>query len=145
MLTLSINQPALQQQIRAAIASKVLDAQTAAERILETVGAETVAYLRSLTEEMRPPARKNGPERPAHPGHWADRTGQLALSYAFDVVPTANGARLTLSNSAEYAVYLERRNGFYILSGVTDPGGPVETQLRAAVAAIEPTWEVRLG
>lgn len=180
MLTLSINQAGMQEQIRAAIASKVLDLQTAAVEILKTVGAETVAYLRSVTDEMRPPigahlnataaveggyyaleeggfVRAQGPKRaiaarmtlgsgvprPAHPGHWADITGHLALSYAFSVVPTWNGARLTLSNSAEYAVYLERRNGFYVLSGVTDPGGPVETQLRAAVAVIDPTWEVR--
>ena len=50
--------------------------------IADAIGAETVAYLRSLTNEMRPPARKGEAPRQAHPGHWADVTGQLAASYA---------------------------------------------------------------
>lgn len=143
MLTLSINQPAFQAQVRELLERQLLAAEEIAVNILTQVGIETVAYLRSLTDEMNPPwPSRKGPERPAHPGHWSDRTGQLAAGYDAAVEKIPGGARLTLSNFAEYAVYLEARNGYFVLSGVTDPGGPVEEQLRRAVAAIAPGWTV---
>lgn len=142
MLRLSVSQPDWQQAIR----ELAISAEEKAKKVLESVGIETVSYLRSLTDEMRPPAKRGEGERQAHPGHWADVTGQLALSYAWDVQGLPGyGARLTLSNSAEYAVYLEARDGFFVLSGVTDPGGPVEQALRQAIAAIAPEWELRFG
>lgn len=56
---------------------------------LDAAGFEEVDWLRSHTAEMRPPAVKpngdlTGP-RPAHPGGWADITGQLANSYGHRV------------------------------------------------------------
>lgn len=94
------------------------------------VGVLTVAHLRSLTDEMRPPARSGEGERRAHPGGWADVRGTLALSYDYKVVATERGANLILINTAGYAVYLELMDGFYVLSGVHEPGGPVDTILR---------------
>lgn len=94
------------------------------------VGNETVAFLRSLTDQMRPPARAGEGPRRAHPGGWADVRGTLAASYSYKVEPTDFGARLTLINTAEYAVYLELMDGYYVLSGVGEPGGPVEQILR---------------
>lgn len=112
-----------------------------AERILEMVGIETVAYLRSLTNEIRPPAKPGGNTRRAHPGHWADVTGQLALSYAWEVVRVSDvEVRLVLSNSAEHAIWLELREGFFVLTGVTESDGPVEQALRRIIPQIAPGW-----
>lgn len=142
LLELSVSKPDWQQAIREMVA----DAETKARKVLESVGIETIAYLRTLTDEMRPPAKPGEGERHAHPGHWADVSGQLALSYAWDVVGLPGyGARLTLSNSAEYAAWLEARDGFFVLSGVTDPGGPLDEALRHAIAAIAPDWELEVG
>lgn len=94
------------------------------------VGSETIAFLRSLTDEMRPPARAGEGPRRAHPGHWADIRGTLSASYSYKVEATEFGARLTLINTAEYAVYVDLREGFYVLRGVGDVGGPIERILR---------------
>jgi hypothetical protein len=112
--------------------------------LLEAVGIKTVAFLRSTTGKTRPPIRSGGAPRPAHPGEWADISGQLALAYDKDVQQGPNGGyRLVLTNGAEYAAALEARDGFYVLSGVTDRGGPVETALRQAVQEIAPDWVVQ--
>lgn len=111
--------------------------------MLESVGRETIAFLRSLTEETRPALRVGQPNRRAHPGGWADVTSQLANSYDFTV--TREGTRgvvLTLLNSAEHAAYLEARDGYFVLRGVTEPGGPVDKAIRAAVRVVAPDWRV---
>jgi hypothetical protein len=127
----------------------------------DAVGIETVAYLVSLTSEMRPPAGSrtyapmtrrtvspgrlaggpiqrrlaarstlgHGSARRAHPGHWADVTGQLAASYSSSARATTRGAMLTLKNSAAYAVELEKHDGYWVLTGVTDAGGPVDQSI----------------
>lgn len=107
------------------------------------VGIRTIEYLRSFTDKMAPPVRRGDPPRRRHPGYWADRSGQLAAGYAWDVEVLANGVALILSNSAGHAAVLERREGYFVLSGVADPGGPVEAALRRAVAELAPDWEVR--
>ena len=147
-------------------------------QVLHMVGIETVAYLRSLTDEMRPPVgarartradgsqsstlgrrqrkgrlrkdgtrgRRTGPRetgRPAHPGHWADVRGTLALGYQWSVDPVGSGAILTLSNPVEYAAALEARDGYFVLGGVMDPGGPVEQAIERAAALVAPTWQFR--
>jgi hypothetical protein len=117
--------------------------QEKARLLLQQVGVETIAYLRSLTSEMRPPARAGGRTRPAHPGHWADVTGQLANSYEWEVEEIDGGAALILRNHAEYAAYLEAKHGYFVLSGVADPGGPVELAIRRAADAMG--WEVQGG
>jgi hypothetical protein len=120
------------------------DALRKLELILEAVGASTIAYLRSLTSEMRPPARGKDEYRRAHPGHWADVTGQLANSYSYEVERRGDDeVVLILRNDAEHAIYLEAREGFFVLSGVADPGGPVEQAIRRVVPIVAPGWEVR--
>ncbi|HMB77133.1 MAG TPA: hypothetical protein VKN76_12085 [Kiloniellaceae bacterium] len=52
---------------------------------LEKAGFDLVAYYRSLASELRPPVRAGEGYRKAHPGHWADITGNLASSYRFRV------------------------------------------------------------
>lgn len=108
--------------------SKIFDAAengaaTKAHYTLELVGIQVVNYLRSLTDSMRPPVKADEGPRQAHPGGWADVSGQLALSYHYDVRrlgPTT--FELTISNNAEYAEALEARDGYFVISGVFDSG-----------------------
>lgn len=126
-------------------------------KIAELVKLRTIEYLKSLTDEMRPSVRRpraartrravrwTGPRR-AHPGHWADITSQLVNSYGGVVQIQGRGTViLILWNTAEYALYLDRKKGFFVLRGVTDPGGPVEDALEAAVRIIAPDWSVFTG
>lgn len=156
-LKLSAERPDWQQEFR----ELQMDVRTKSALLLETVGIETVVYLRSLTSKMQPGVKQSGyrPRR-AHPGGWADRSGQLVNSYYFAVLcgsrrltwtepqppgpPAAvnvrgsiprNGLppgelRLELGNSAEHAVYLERRDGYWILTGVTEESGELIAALR---------------
>lgn len=110
--------------------------------VLESAGVETIAYLKSITEQRRPPARGGLAQRFAHPGHWADITGILANSYGWSVEATENGWKLVLVNTAEYAIHLEARHGFFVLSGVADPGGPVEDALAKVIPNIAPGWRL---
>lgn len=127
MITARVKQP----NYRDVVLPIVFQTKTRAVYAANVIGAEVVAFLRSLTDEMRPPARAGEGERQAHPGGWADVRGTLANSYDFQVEETEFGARLILLNTAEYAVYLELRDGYYVLSGVDEPGGPLDTILRA--------------
>lgn len=43
---------------------------------------------------------------------------------------------LVFLNDMEYAAYLEAMDGFFVLSGVTEPGGPIDRALRAAISAV---------
>lgn len=119
------------------------DIPTKAGFILELVGSQVIAYLRSLTGNMRPPARKGEPPRSAHPGGWADITGNLALAYAYEVTQEPDGATLTLTNHMEYAAALEAKDGYFVLKGVADRNGPVEEEIRRIAALVAPDWEIR--
>ena len=112
--------------------------------VLHLTGEDVVKYLKSWTDERRPPASPGGPDRPAHPGHWADVTTTLREGYEGTVTRLGEGWRLTLRNPTPYASYLEDRNGFFVLSGVADPGGPVEQALIEVAARVAPTWRVVL-
>jgi hypothetical protein len=102
------------------------DAARRAEYVARVAGEESVAYLRSLTDEMRPPVRKGEGARRAHPGGWADVRGTLALGYAYEVEALPTGARLRMLNPVEYAVYLDVRENFYVLRGFFDEFGSGE-------------------
>lgn len=126
MITARIKTP----NYREAALSIVFATQQRAVYAAHVIGAETIAFLRSLTNEMRPPARAGEGMRQAHPGGWADVRSTLELSYSYEVQPMEYGARLILMNTAEYAVYLELRDGYYVLAGIEAPGGPIDTILR---------------
>jgi hypothetical protein len=111
--------------------------------VLSAVGEKVVEYLRSLTSEMRPPARAGGAERAAHPGHWADVTGELARGYRWRLEDTFDGVQLILENDVGYAAYLEAHDGFFVLRGVADAGGPVSKAMQEVVSQLAPGWEVR--
>lgn len=98
--------------------------------LLERVGAEVTAELRQLSPSDR---------------GWRNVTGNLADSYAFEVHTHSDGPTLVLSNSAEYAATLQARDGYFVLTGVLDAGGPVEGALLRGAASVAPDWEVRYG
>lgn len=112
-----------------------------AKWLLQLVGQDTVSYLRSLTTEMRPPARAGEPDRRAHPGHWADVTTNLRQAYGYRVERSGDHALLLiLDNTMEYAATLEARDGFFVLGGVMERDGPVEQAIRAAAERVG--WKV---
>lgn len=133
---------------------------------LDQVGWEVVTYLRSLTGETRPPARPGEPARIAHPGHWADITGNLANAYRFELRAggelirwTTEGPNASLNGSIpaelrfpldltflvgmEYAAALEAHDGYWVLREITEEGGPVVRALRTVIARIAPDVEIR--
>jgi hypothetical protein len=130
--------------VKAYVDAAALDVHVALRQLLEVIGQRTVAYLRSFTGNLRPPILQGGPMRPAHPGGWADVTGELARSYAYRVVDGPTGASLELTNDSGHAIYLETHEGFFVLSGVTQPGGPVEQAILRVVKELAPEWEVRI-
>ena len=141
MLQSSVRQPDWQKAIQAL----AVEAEEKVRLVIEAVAIETIAYLKSHTEELRPPARGGLSARFAHPGHWADVTGILANSYGWEISRIPGGWRLTLVNTAEYAIHLEARDGFFVLSGVADPGGPVEEALGEVVGQIAPEMRVEVS
>lgn len=108
---------------RKAVAELGASTEMKAQLILESVGAEVVAYLKSRTEQER---------------HWIVRFGELEQSYGYEVKPFRGGAMLILRAEAEHAIYLEARDGFFVLHGVTDGGGPVEQAIRDVISVIAP-------
>lgn len=106
-------------------------------RHIDRMGIRIVAWLRRLTAELRPPARRGEPSRYAHPGHWADVTGALALGYQYGVgIGSHGGVDLVLLNVEEHAQYLEDRHGYWVLSGVGQPGSQADRIVRSEVEAM---------
>jgi hypothetical protein len=114
--------------------------------ILEEVGKQVVAYLQSETAELRPPAETGGAWRHAHPGHWADDTGELARGYTYQVVLSGFEYQLIFRNNTPYAVYVEMHEGFFVLTGIQEPGGPIDQAFDRVVPIIAPTmkWKRRI-
>lgn len=96
-----------------------------AERIGEVVGRKTVDYLKSYTEEIRPPAKTGDGPRFAHPGHWADVTNNLKNAHQFQVLVNGHIVEVKVYNNMEYARYLDDREGFSVV-GVAFDDGSVE-------------------
>lgn len=100
----------------------------AAENALEAVGALAVNYARSETGETQPPVKASEPPRPAHPGGWADVTGNLAGSYFYETGQIrARVFYLSIGAGQPYAEYLEDM-GYWVVSGLFD--GFVQQALR---------------
>jgi len=143
LIDLQIDYTVLKEDILREIETVRIPEMQKVRNVAEMVGRETIAFLRSNTGEMRPPSRAGQPSRRAHPGGWADITGNLALAYDFEIVEEADGWLIHFRNGMEYAAMLEARDGYFVLRNVTDPGGPVDRALRTAVARIAPDWTVQ--
>jgi hypothetical protein len=92
-------------------------------RAYDRTGDRTVKALQDYTGEMRPPVRAGDPPRPAHPGHWADISFDLRDNYGYVVVNNRLGVRLRVWNKSDHAIYLEHREGYFVLTGVFEDGG----------------------
>lgn len=108
--------------------------------LLDEIGQLTVEYLQSITSERRPPVYPDQSFRYAHPGHWADRSGDLAAAYRYEV--DGQRFRLTIINDdpGGYGAILEARVGFFVVTGVTNAGGPVEKAMQRAIQIVAPDW-----
>lgn len=139
------------------------------ERIFHMVGQETVDYLKSYTDELRPPVRRGASalsrvqkavtaanraarrrltsvpvgDRPAHPGHWADISHELKNSYGYRVVRTGESIQLIIFNTSGHALYVEAMDGYFVLKGITDADGPLFHKLRAILAQNAPGWRIQ--
>lgn len=115
--------------------------------VLHRVGQRTIEILQGYAFDMeaRPvkKGRKRLDTRPRHPGGWADKSGKLAESYGYEVVAVRNGVALTILNTDRKATLIEARDGYFVVSGVTEAGGPVDRALREAIAELAPGWEMR--
>lgn len=102
------------------------------------VGERVVEKLKSHTSERRPPARRGGADRFAHPGHWADVTGQLVADYRYEVIKKGRKGLSELhiinDDSGGYGAILEEREGFFVLRGIDERGGLIDQEMRAAIA-----------
>jgi hypothetical protein len=109
--------------------------------LVDAVLRETVKQLKGHTSEMRPPIKPGGPLRPAHLGHWADRTKVLVGAYRHEVHGTTYLVEGLLINDdpGGYGRYLDERGAFFVLRGVMDPGGPVVKVLAETVPRF-PGW-----
>jgi hypothetical protein len=139
-VTFKIEVGSLQQQ--ADFRSLELPFLDALEILLDHVGASVVEYLRSYTNEWRPPERGGTTRRRAHPGHWADITHDLEAGYHYKIERNAEGVTLALLNDSGHAIYVEAMDGFYVLKGVTDKGGPVEQAIRTMILRYIPGAQV---
>lgn len=142
MISPEIDFAALEESFLEELAAVKMDEMQKMRNALEMIGRDVVAFLRSTTSTTRPAARAGEPRRKAHPGGWADVTGNLANAYAFEIIQDGSGFVLRFENSMEYAATLEERDGYYVLSGVTESGGPVEQALKQVVSRAFPEWRV---
>jgi len=110
---------------------------------LDEIGRRVVAKLQSHTQERRPPARRGGANRYAHPGHWADVTGALASQFGYKVDRARGKNTLTIYNTDRegYGAILEQREGFFVLRGIDQPGGLVDQIMRQVVREVT-TWTI---
>jgi hypothetical protein len=117
------------------------------EQVARRAGERTVEILKSYDFTLEPRPTKKGrrrmDHRPRHPGGWADKSGRLARSYDYEVARTGDGVALTILNTDAKATLVEARDGYFVVSGVTEAGGPVDRALREAIAELAPGWEVR--
>lgn len=105
--------------------------------VLDRVGERTVELLQSYV------GGRTRDGRLKHPGGWADRTGGLADSYDYEVTSDGGRWRLTILNTARHAGLVEALDGYFVVRGITEPGGPVQTALAQAVQELAPGWSVR--
>lgn len=131
--------------------------------VLELVRKDVLYFLKSYTDVQRPPryqrkftydatlrrvkvsnADRTG-WRPAHPGGWADVSLDLKAKYYTEVTWEQNGWRLTIGNRSEHAVYVEARDGYFVVHGVLEPNGPVARAIRKAIKELGVQWKFTSG
>ncbi|OUN01417.1 MAG: hypothetical protein BAA04_04835 [Firmicutes bacterium ZCTH02-B6] len=94
-------------------------------RLNQTKMRDAVQYI---LQELRDYARRHAPFR--------DRTGNLrsSIDYEMDPAPAASGSLLA---GTEYAIWVELREGYWVLTGAIDFYRPKLDQLFAGLIRIE--------
>lgn len=102
---------------------------------VEVASIETFNWLRSFSNEFRAPYQKGEGPRQARPGGWADITGQLVNSYAYNIQENDKSLKVVFSNNKEYAAALDDKPGYWVLSGLLnkEAGSPFEKSLMNAL------------
>ena len=120
MLSLSVNND----EFRAKLKRTLSDRLERGKRVVKLTATEVVNHATSLTGETRPPAKSGEGQRKAHPGGWADITGNLAISIQVgDITVTRTkvkasfGVEAEASAVMEYAEVLDQRDGIDVLGG----------------------------
>lgn len=128
--------------------------------LLNFIGEEVIAFLRSYTGNKLPEHRSNIPSHPdqqpgmprpeqylgtrqTHPGGWADVSKDLMKKYKFRVDNDGSGWKLSILNTSDHAIYVEAMDGLFVVRGVLDPGGPVHRALAKAIKKITPGWQLQ--
>lgn len=127
--------------------------------ILMFVRSDILTFLRSYTNVMNPPryqrkfvlkdsvrlrvaANDLTGYRPAHPGGWSDVTYDLRDRYYARVEWAGDGWQLIIGNRSAHAVYVEARDGLFVVEGVLGPRGPVSQSIAKALKALGLDWKI---
>ena len=86
-------------------------------------GVDVMNFAKSHTSEMRPPVREGEGERAAHPGRWADDTGELIGTHTSEYLKMYKHIhRVFLRTNMEYDEALEQMDGFSVLDYLIEGG-----------------------
>lgn len=119
-----------------------MDVHTSVERVLFVVGTELVNWLKSTDPSFGSGIdRRGGHAVDVHPGGWMDDTTNMRDRYGFKVMRTSRGYRLRLFNDAEYAVYVDALEGYFVLEGVDEIA---RKEIDKALKLALPTWRIKL-
>lgn len=132
--------------------------------VLEFARTDLLVFLKSYTNVYRPPRyqrkfRLNDQSRriavdpgdrqdwrPAHPGGWADVENTLRDNYYVQLNWVGNAWQLLAGNRAPEAVFVEAMDGYFVVSGVMEPRGPVGRSIAKAVKALGiKNWKITGG
>lgn len=87
-------------------------------RAFDEIAFDMIEHAQGYTGRLRPPVYAGNPPRPAHPGNWADITTQLVQGYTYSVRWLGNELHFVFGNTVEYAIYLEKKSGYWVVSGL---------------------------
>ncbi len=140
--------------------------------ILRLVIQETLAYLRSFTNRSNPPrsgyyrkfkwekdpdypddrgfrgdktkkSDRDSERRPAHPGNWSDVSGVMVAGYYGKIEKLSNGSWSgVIGNRDHDALFVEAKFGYFVVTGVFRPNGPVMQVLRKNIKKYAPGSKV---
>lgn len=121
-----------------------VEAQPAIKRMDAAKRRIVVAAAMEKEKARRRRKARRAKGRALHPGGWADVTNTLRDSYSYSVERVAGrGWRLSIKNDAKHAATMELRDGYFVVSGVAERGGPLQRTLREVVKELVPQWEVK--
>lgn len=84
----------------------------------DEVAADMIEHAQDYTGKLRPPVYAGNPPRPAHPGNWADITTVLVQGFTYSVKWQGHELHFVFGNEVEYALYLEKKEGYWVIGGL---------------------------